>query len=234
MLTWDELKKAKLGHRFAVRELENSCRAIYGSVAWPGKKPGFAVVLAMSRSKENDSDSHEICLLDEYESSDMQKLIEQCGVLNRKYEPEMWVGDTTNDSAEEFMYEMRDDLDFYLSETDLTEMNPLYPYILGKLKELRNERHRRLFLQDDSKLLNYMGEIETGEIAELERGAFPAIEALGYAVIEMQRVVESVGHLPSHTWDAGLGPDEGEFDHLLRPGATDPGLEYDDDYEDDY
>ncbi len=234
MLTWDELKKAKLGHRFAVHELESCCRAIYGSVAWPGKKPGFAVVLAMSRSKKNNSDSHEICLLDEYESSDMQKLIRQCGVLNRKYEPEMWVGDTTNDSAEEFMYEMRDDFDFYLSETDLSEMNPLYPYILGKLKALRDREHRRLFLQDDSKLLNYMGEIEPGEIDELERGDFPAIEALGYAVIEMQRVAEPAGLLPSHTGDDPTYPDEGEFDHLLRPGATDPGGEYDEDEDEWY
>ena len=167
-----DIKTAPIGHEFTEAELQQHCNAVYGGVAWPGKKPGFAVVLAMSRRKENDSDSHEICLLDEYESSDMRELIRQCGVLNHKYEPEMWVGDTTNDSAEEFMHEMGDDFDFYLSETDLVEMNPLYPYILGKLKELRNERHRRLFLQDDCKLLNYMGEIEPGEIAELQRGDF--------------------------------------------------------------
>jgi hypothetical protein len=43
---------------------------------------------------------------------------------------------------------------------------------------------RRLFLKD-SKVANYLGEIEESEITELERGSYPAIEALAFAVIEM-------------------------------------------------
>lgn len=227
-----DIKTAPLGHEFTQAELRNQSRAVYGGVAWPGKRPGFVVVLAIVRSQEPPS--WEIYLLDEFESFNMRELIQYCGLMHSKYEPYMWVGDTTNDSAEEFMYEMRDDSDFYLSETDLTEMEPFYPYILGKLKELLNPKHRRLYLKN-SKLLNYLGEIEPGEDAELERGDFPALEALIYPVVESLRMMEyeSAAPFPTHTGDDPY-PDEGEFDHLLRLEATDPWPDYDDDNEDSY
>ena len=220
------IKIAPLGYEFTHTELKKQCRAVYGGVAWPGKRPGFVVILAIICPQ--DSKDWEIYLLDEYESFNMRELIQQCGLMDTKYEPDMWVGDTTNDSAEEFMYEMRDDSDFYLSETDLTEMEPFYPYVLGKLKELLNPKHRRLFLKN-SKLLSYLGEIEPEEVAKLERGDFPALEALIYGTVELIRIVEyeSAGPFPTHTGD--YYPKEGEFDHLLRPGARDPGPEYDED-----
>ena len=231
MVEWSDVKKTPLGQTFDTKALKECCKAVYGGVSWPGKRPGFVVVLAVVHSDEPEG--WEIHLLDEYESFDMQKLVRQCGLMHSKYEPHMWVGDTTNDSAEEFMYEMRDDSDFYLSETDLTEMEPFYPYVLGKLKELLNPEHRRLFLKN-SQLLNYMGEIEPGEVSGLERGDFPALEALIYAAVESLRMVEyeSTGPFPTHTGDDPI-PDEGEFDHLLRSGAidTDP---YDDEEEDWY
>jgi|GEM_PF-1215955 len=224
-----DIKTAPLGQDFTQAQLRNQSRAVYGGLAWPGKRPGFVVVLAIVRSQEPPG--WEIYLLDEFESFDMRELIRHCGLMHSKYEPYMWVGDTTNDSAEEFMYEMRDDSGFYLSETDLMEMEPFYPYVLGKLKELLNPEHRRMFLKS-SKVLSYMGEIESGEGDELERGDYPALEALTYAAVEALRMVEneSAGPFPTHT---GIDPDfeEGEYDHLLRPGATDPGPDEDEDDE---
>ena len=232
MLTWEDLKKAELGRTFDVKELQNCCRATYGSIAWPGKKPGFAVVLAMSRRKENDSDSHEICLLDECEHSDLRELIVQCRRLDAKWEPELWFGDTNNDAAEEFIYEMNANANaqwfdpaarkFNLVPTCLLYPEPMqemYSYILGTLKGLLGERQRRLFLKDGI-IKNYLDQIKPDEVAELKRGDYPAIEALGYAVVEMLHLVKHAGHLPSHTGDDSMYPDEGEFDHLLRPGAT--------------
>ena len=197
MLTWEQLKKAKLGEVFEIHDLNHCCRRIYGAIGWPGGRPGFAVVLAMNWGRDNATGSHEVCLLDEFESFSYHEIIRHCGMLNSRYEPDMWLGDTTNDSAEELMWEMRKRVDFHVSETDLIEMKPMYPYFLSKLKELRDEKHRRLFLHNDSKLLKYMGEIEQGQDANLELGDYPAIEVLGYAVIELLRVVESAGHIPS-------------------------------------
>jgi len=43
-----------------------------------------------------------------------------------------------------------------------------------------------LFLKD-SKILNYLSEIEESEPATLEFGSYPAIEAIAFSVIEMRR-----------------------------------------------
>ena len=195
------IETAPLGHEFTQAELKRKGRAICGGVAWPGKlRPGFVVVLAIVYSDERKL--WEIYLLEEYESFNTRELIRQCGLLHSKYEPYRWFGDTTNDSAEEFMFEMRDESGFSTSETDLTEMEPFYPYALGKLKELCDEEHRRLFLKN-SKVLNYMAEIEQGQVVELKRGDFPALEALIYAVVEGLRTAESLsaGPYPATTGD---------------------------------
>ena len=98
MLTCEELKEAELGREFDIRQLQVCCRAIYGGVAWPGKRPGFVVVLAMARDRQTGE--WEIYILDEFESSSYREILRHCEALNSKYEPEMWVGDTTDDSAD--------------------------------------------------------------------------------------------------------------------------------------
>jgi len=223
MLTLENIKNAKLGKEYAAHDLDRYCRAVYGGIGWPSsKKPGFVVVLAMARNEQTGK--YEICILDEFESPSYRDIIRHCEVLNSKYEPNMWISDTTNDSAEEIMYTMRDEVSFHLSETDLVEKSPLYPVLLDPLKELLNLERRRLFLKN-SKLLNHLAEAD----ACLGLGDVPSVEALAFAVIELLRLVESGGYIPSHTGDTSVRGDEGEFDHLLRPGATDPGGEYDED-----
>lgn len=229
------IEKTPLGHEFKPSELKQQCRAVYGGVAWPGKRPGFAVVLAIIYSQEKDD--WEIYLLDEFESFDMRELIQQCGVLHSKYEPRMWWGDTTNNSAEEFMYEMRDDSGFSLSETDLIEMEPFYPYVLGKLKELLNPEARRLFLKE-SKVLNYMAEIEQGEVAELKRGDFPALEALIYAAVESLRMVEDQSiAIPTRTGESVPLHNKSRFQSdrdLARMGVIDrQGEDEEDDFDEE-
>lgn len=231
MFDWKDVKNAKLGGPFERRALKNCCKAVYGGVSWPDKRPGFAVVVAMNHAFAPEI--YEICLLEEFESFDMRELIRQCGLLHSKYEPYRWFGDTRNDSAEEFMFEMRDDSGFRLSETDLTEKEPFYDYVLGKLKELRDEEHRRLFLKN-SKVRNYMAEIEQGQVAELKRGDFPPLEALIYAAVEGLRMVEnlSAGPYPTVTGEVeSYGSSDRDLGYSGAIDTWDP--EKDEDYGDE-
>lgn len=139
-------------------ELANQCKAIYAGVAWPGKQPGFAVVVAMT--PEEHFDGHDTYLLAEYESFDMRELVRQCGVLDAQYEPMTWYGDEFNENAER-------PLD--LAPTDSMGVQPLYPYLLGTLKKLL--RDHRLFLKG-SRIAGYLSQIEPGEIAECSAFAF--------------------------------------------------------------
>jgi len=184
----------KLGQDFSQEELKLKFKTIYSGVAWPGKRPGYAVVAAMGQTKHLDN--YDIYLLDEFESVDMRDLVKQCGVLDYKYQPAMWFGDGLNDAADRFVREMNVEQSpensdqhrkhFNICLTPILDMQCLYSYILPELKRLVDKKRRRLFL-NDSKILEYLSAIEPSEIVALELGDYPAIEALAFAVIELRQ-----------------------------------------------
>ena len=191
-----DIKTTKLGHTFTPEQLAEHFKAIYGGIAWPGKRPGFAVVLGMGRDKQ--CGRYNIYQLDEFEATHLLKLIRHCGVLNIQYRPTRWIGDADNVSADRFIHEMnaesqaypRDPNEelrhFHVSSTLIMEdTEHPYPYWLDTLQNMLNKDSRQLFLKD-SKIVGYLNEIDSGEIADLERGAFPSIEALAMAAIELR------------------------------------------------
>lgn len=193
----NNIKTSELGTTFLDYELRNQCKAIYGSMALPGRKQGFAVIAAMDLEKHFDS--HDIYLLDEFESFDLRVLIHKCGIFEYKYSPKVWFGDSLNDSADKFINEMNDAKgkevleknprakvrNFGLVTTTMLEMDNLYSYILPELKRLMDPERRMLYLKH-SKIVNYLSDIDPAEIAELRLGDYPAIEALAFAVLEMR------------------------------------------------
>lgn len=196
-IKFEDVKKAKLGQTFSSMEIMNSCKAVYGAVSWPGKRPGFAVVVAMDSTRHIDS--YDISLLDEFESDRMRDLVRQCGVLDLKWTPERFIGDWKNEAADHFIREMNSEKknqqhkeagiltrQFSLTPTLMLEMDNLYQYILDELKKLLDEEHRQLILKEDSKILDYLSEIKSSKAADLQLGDYPAIEALAFAAIEMR------------------------------------------------
>jgi len=139
-------------------------------------------------------DSHDIYLLAEFESYDTRELVRQCGALDARYKPAVWIGDNRNQAADRFIAELERELAtqrerpsraFCVSPTIMLEMKELYPYVLPQLKALLDTAHRMLFLKD-SKTIGYLAAVEQNEIGELAFGAYPAIEALAFAVIELR------------------------------------------------
>ena len=189
---WEDLKKAELGQPYQGSPLREFCAPIYGAVAWPGKeRPGFAVVVAASRVVECLG-WPEICLIGEFESFDTRELVRQCGASHHRYRTNKWIGNVDNDAAYKFMREMNDEFEispderFNLTPTPMVDTEPLYPFILPEVKKLLKSDHRLLYLRD-SKILSYLSGIEGNEIATLELGDHPAIEALAFAVITILR-----------------------------------------------
>ena len=189
-----ELKTVRLGQGLTTEELKTRYKRIYGGVAWPGKRPGFAVVVGMDHVRHLDN--HDIYLLDEFESSDTRELVRQCTALDYKYQPAIWIGDTRNDAADHFIEEIDRELHrtensqehrrhFCICSTQILDMEYPYQYILPELKRLLDKDRRQLFLKD-SQVTNYLSEIDPSEIPTLEFGDFPAIEATAFAVIEMR------------------------------------------------
>jgi len=187
-LQYNDLKAAELGYTHEVRwEMNKCCRAIFGGVSWPGKRPGYAVIVAMDKFRRFES--YEVCILAEYESTSVRELVRQCGVLDYQYEPKKFIGDWKNDAADKFIREMnsertKQEHKFSVNLTPMLEMENLYPYMLDELKRLLDANRRMLFLKD-AKVVNYLSEIEAEDIASLELGEYPAIEATCFGVLTM-------------------------------------------------
>lgn len=213
MITEIDYKTTGVGEVLDYKEMRNRVRTVWGGVSWPSKRPGFVVVLAMD-SKEH-FDTHDIYLLDEYESFDTREIVWQMGVMDAQYGilrndgylPDttgQWVGDYKNEAAAGFIDEMNKQLgskyeQMVLDYTILLEMKNVYSFILPLIKDLLDTERRTLYLKD-SKVIDYLSEIEETEIADLKIGEFPAIEALGLTVFEMgnQMVSESMPSKPYH------------------------------------
>ncbi len=185
MLTWNEVKKAELGQSFECSDLKECCTGIYGGLSWPAKRPGFAVIVAMSSFETFGKQRHEVCLLDEVESGDFRELIERCSGLDLKYSPSAWIGDNENSAADRIMQEMGSDSKlrtFSLSPASIASMNRPYQYMLQSLRRMLREDSRTLFLKG-SESLDKLREIEDGAEVELELGQFPSVEALSFAAL---------------------------------------------------
>ena len=210
-----DLRTTNLGYSFTYHQLINLFKTIWGAVGLPSKRPGFSVVVGIANQR--NLGDYDVILLDEFESFDMRELIRRCGVLDFKYRitandyrggylAGSWVGDFKNDAAARFIQEMNDEQNdmgrakryFGFSPTTMLEMERPYQYVLPQIKEMLNPERRRLLLKD-SKVLNYLSQIEEADSASLEPGEFPAIEALAFAVLEMiesVRTYEKTARLP--------------------------------------
>ncbi len=188
-----DIRTSDLGTAFTTHELAEQAHVLYGGVAWPGKRPGFAVVLALG--KEQRFDGYDLCLLDETESADTRELVHRMAGLGTKYAPARWIGDNRNGAADRFLHEWNAmqpaPLDDYeerrclcLCRSGLLEIDRPYEYLLPTLKSLLDKDRRRLFLKD-SRIIPYLGAIVPDEIPFLAWGDFPAIEALGLAVHQL-------------------------------------------------
>lgn len=185
---------------------DSQYRRIYGAVAWPGKRPGFAVIVGQTQTWRLGG--FDMVFLDEIEDENLHHLVRRCGVLDFRYQPEMWIGDWKNPAADRFIQEMNAEFadsqsvklgrrQFALKGSLILEMKEnMFAYLFPILKSLLDKDHRRLFIREDSKLREYMAQPQPGEIADFKQGDWPAIEALGLAVCELEAQTKRSMGLP--------------------------------------
>jgi len=187
----DQTTDLPLGHTFSADDLDWYYPHRMAAVRYPGQRPGFAVVVGMARIHEDD-DQRDIHLLGEAESSDLRELIHKAGVLHHQYQPVRWVGDGGHKAANRFIREINAErqLSLHVGSTVLLDLEQPYTYLLPTIKALLTEDRRHLYLKD-SRVVESLAGIVPDEIPFLPWGEHPAIEALAFAVIELQRHVES-------------------------------------------
>ena len=186
-MDWNEVKDLPMGHVWRHDDLAQHFQTIRGGVAFPGKNPGYAVVVGLHGTSAYRICGRDVYVLGEFESADLGELLRQCSVLSSMYslshgyqeERFLWIGDDQNRAARA----LRDELAIgpSLYQTPILDMPQPYTYMLPMLKGLLREDRRILFLKD-SKVRNHMSAVRAEDLSELEFGAFPAIEALAIVV----------------------------------------------------
>lgn len=198
-------------------------RYIYGGVAWPGKRAGFAIIVLMDDKPHFDS--HDVCVLAEFESYSTREIVRQIGVLDNTYMPDRWIGDNRNDAADAFVRELQKDGDrdrrrskLMFVYTSMLEMEYFYRYALDEIKRLTQKERKMLYLKE-SAVIRYLSEIIDEEmITELKHGDYPAIEALAYAVVTIMKnkIRESTERKKSVTQDRRYKVDTRQYSVGVR------------------
>jgi len=178
-----DVKTADLGHPFTDEDLKEHCKVVVGGIAWPGRQAGFGVILALDINRHWQGGR--IYLLDEVKSSGLGELIRMCEGLDLKYHPKFWSGDNKNASAGKFMLDNQNNSRFWVSHSSVLDLEQPYPYVLATLKDLLRDDNRRLFLKS-SIIAGHLGTIKPEDVASLQVGDHPAIEALAFAVCELK------------------------------------------------
>jgi len=202
----DKLKNTLLGSPVTEYDVRQLLDKVVGGLAMPGKNPGFAIVAGLRQPPPYTSKLPEIYILDERELPDMQALLRQCRALGSQYNIDLngafqWFGDGGNTSVQAIVcdlnrehraahppaYHHRDDLT--VLTTPLLDWDTPYPAMLGQLKDCLRPDHKLLYLRG-SKVTQYMDGIKPDEHADLRFGAYPAIEALSFAVKALRSEAE--------------------------------------------
>ncbi len=218
-----DITTTPIGHVFSYTELIDATEAVWGGIAWPGpEKPGCVVVLGAGTTRY--ADGYEISILAEYESFDVRELVKQSIAMDMIYwvtRPRVdqsgspagrWIGDETHDAAEKFATERRAEIDrvqrdrgnvskpqpMRLTHTVLLEMEHLYDFLMPKIKGWRSEKNRLLHLKSGQVVASRLNEFGPEQHERQEQpkiGTSPAVEALGYTLVEMQGWLERRFHM---------------------------------------
>lgn len=178
-----------LGYGWDPMDLEETYSFTFGAIAWPGKDQGFGLVIGVIQDRRRH-DRREYHILAECESWNTRNLLLKCLDLQRRYRPERWTTSRADAAADEFTHEIRNKYpDAYnlrhspaLFATEHPGENP-YSFLIPKIEEFVAKDNKWLYLKD-SKIAALLPTIRPDEIATLASGTYPAIEALGFSIIE--------------------------------------------------
>lgn len=188
----EELRTLPLDHAWTPEVLRENFAAVMGGVAYPGKRPGHAVVAGLCHPRAKDD--IEIHVLAETESPDLGDLLRTCRALGQKFRPAgmrphdffHWIGDGRHVGAGEIIWRLNQEPgneynQLSIEPTTLLDDPTPYLTMFALLSDLTKPETKRLYLHG-SKVEPAMHEIPPGEVAETKLGTAPGIEALAFVV----------------------------------------------------
>ncbi len=220
-----DIRTTPIGRQFTYTELIDSTDAVWGGIAWPGpEKPGCVVAVAAGKTRY--ADGWEVSIIDEEHSFDVRELVKAAMAMDLKYwitRPRVdqsgspsgrWIGDETHDAADKFLAESTFQMSeiqpgiqhlkprtLQLTRTVLLDMEHLYDFLMPKIKTWLSPAHQLLFLKAGyvASQLNEFSDEQSEREQVPAIGMSPAVEAVGYAAVEMQEWLEQRFNTRVHT-----------------------------------
>ena len=164
----------------------NKYRYIFGGLAAPGKGRGFIVVLGRERYG-----AEAMHVLDEIECKDLYELVHTAAVWSAFFKCERWLGDSQDNlTMRDFVRQIKKEIPgmqaFSISPTMLAEKKVgFYEWAMPTLKKMINEG--KLILPVNGLLRDYISKIDADDLPSLEFGAVPAVEALTFAAVGLEK-----------------------------------------------
>ena len=200
----EELRSLALDFAWTQETVAATFAAVMGGVAYPGRRPGFAVVAGLCHPKAKDD--CEIHVLDEVESPDLGELLRACHALGGKWRlpdtrpdvPFRWIGNGKHVGAQEIIWRLNREPENEYNQLDVEYtaiLDDPTPYLtmFALLSDLTHPERKRLYLHG-SKVAHGMNEIPADELAETKLGEYPSIEALAFVVHALREHTEYIIH----------------------------------------
>ncbi len=209
----EEARKLPLGYQWDPLDLRETYAYRFGGIAWPGKDQGFGVVIGVLEKRQRSGQPwREFHVLAECESWSHKTLLLKCLDLHWRYAVAGWVTNRADAGGDAATQELREKngaaYDFqHTPATFWTEHPEAAPYaylVNGLIEELVAGGDKRLYLKND-KAAEQLHALRKDEIPLLAAGTYPAIEALGFALIEAR---DGYNSIPRNWDDPAEGADD--------------------------
>ncbi len=184
-------------------EEDQKYKSIFMGVAMPGTQAGFICVVGATHGTFYEG-KRRLNFLDEAESWDTTELIERLAWLDYRFRPEKIYGDVKDPAFDAALREFNRGLRPLDGLQILKVRSP--GILLGKIKDAkpftlivpainkllggvdRDPDKQRLFVKESSKLIAYLKAPDKGDVTAMTFDAFPAISALAFCVLELERL----------------------------------------------
>lgn len=205
MKSIEEARRLPLGYHWDRLDMEETYNYRFGGIGWPGKDQGFGVVIGvLEKRRRSGPPWREFHVLDECESRNPKKLLCKCLDLHWRYAPTGWVTNHVDAAGDAFSEELHQDnaaaYDFHHSPARFANQHPganPYSYLVnGVIEELVGGSEKRLYLKND-KAAEQLHALRKDEIPLLLPGTYPAVEAVGFALVEARDDYNSI----PRSWD---------------------------------
>jgi hypothetical protein len=166
---------------------EERLNRVIGGIGWPGKNPGFLVIVAEDYEKDETSKKRHYRILAEYESQSLIDLLRRGAEFRANLCADLFYGDKKERWAMEHMRKSG----FYLNVTSAPFVDDptAFKGYMHTIRELANPTTKRLHFGSESQLPSRLAALIPDDMMATAKVAFeqyPAITALGFAVSALE------------------------------------------------